>query len=111
MNHLLALALCAAVAGGCAAPPQVPRAEPPESRVERQMIGLLEKFDRWDLNGDGRLTIDELDEASRISGMPASEILSFYDANSDGAITLVEAQAAYARSPEAERRARRFRRS
>jgi len=72
----------------------------PESRIERQMIGLLEKFDRWDYNGDGRLTIDELDEAAKTSGIPAKDILDFYDTNKDGAITLHEAQAAYQRRVE-----------
>jgi hypothetical protein len=69
----------------------------PESRIERQMVGLLEKFDRWDYNGDGKLTLDELDEASKISGIPAEDILKFYDTDQDGAITLREAQAAYNR--------------
>lgn len=69
----------------------------PQSRTERQMVGLLEKFDRWDYNGDGRLTIDELDEASQISEHSAEEILRFYDTNGDGAITLREAQAGYER--------------
>jgi len=72
----------------------------PETRIERQMVGLLEKFDRWDYNGDGRLTLDELDEAARISGIPAQDILEFYDTNQDGAITLQEAQTAYNRRIE-----------
>lgn len=67
----------------------------PESRTDRQMLGLIEKFDRWDYNGDGRLTQNELAEASEISGYPAAEILKHYDANGDGAITLREAQAGY----------------
>ena len=69
----------------------------PQTLVERQMLGMVEKFDRWDLNGDGRLTIDELDEAAEISGYPAEDILKFYDLNGDGAITLREAQAAYSK--------------
>ena len=69
----------------------------PESRIERQMIGLLEKFDRWDLDGSGKLTINELSEAERISGIPAQDILKFYDTDRDGAIALHEAQAAYQR--------------
>lgn len=64
------------------------------------MIGLLEKFDRWDYNGDGRLTLGELGEASSISGIPPQDILAFYDTNKDGAITLIEAQAAYQRRVE-----------
>ncbi len=84
-------------APGCA-DPQSDRI--PENRLERQMVGLLEKFDRWDENGDGKLTGNELDEAARISGIPAPEILKFYDTDNDGAITLREAQAAYARRVE-----------
>jgi len=89
--------LCASLFPGCATPSSD---RIPENRTERQMIGLLEKFDRWDYNGDGRLTIDELDEASRISGVPAQDILNYYDTNKDGAITLREAQAAYERRIE-----------
>lgn len=72
----------------------------PESRIERQMMGFLEKFDRWDYNGDGKLTIGELNEAERISGVPSKDVLKFYDANQDGAITLREAQAAYTKRIE-----------
>jgi Ca2+-binding EF-hand superfamily protein len=67
----------------------------PENRTERQMLGVIEKFDRWDYNGDGRLTLSELEEASKVSGYSAEEILKFYDTNGDGAITLREAQDAY----------------
>lgn len=61
------------------------------------MLGLIEKFDRWDIDGDGRLDIDELTAASKITGIPPQEILEFYDTNNDGSITLREAQAAYQR--------------
>ena len=96
MHHqtpLFAVALAVVCITHCA--PQNERI--PLTPVERQMLGLVEKFDRWDLNGDGRLTLDELDEASQISGYPAEEILKFYDLNGDGAITLREAQAAYSK--------------
>lgn len=65
------------------------------------MIGLTEKFDRWDLNGDGFLTADELTEASRISGHPPNELIEFYDLNNDGKISLREAQAGLSRVDEA----------
>lgn len=81
----------------CAAPPTE---RVPQSPMERQMIGLLEKFDRWDLDGNGKLTLAELSDAERISGIPAQDILKFYDTNQDGAITLREAQAAYQRRIE-----------
>ncbi|MEK6230503.1 MAG: hypothetical protein N2A42_01465 [Luteolibacter sp.] len=30
--------------------------------LKRQMVGLLEKFDRWDYNGDGYLSHTELNK-------------------------------------------------
>ena len=75
----------------------------PETRTERQMIGLLQKFDRWDDNGDGYLTAPELKPAQKISGREPAEIIAFYDTNKDKRISLKEAQDGYSRSPEAER--------
>lgn len=69
--------------------------------VKRQMVGLLEKFDRWDHNGDGYLSMRELGEAERLSGLPADEILAFYDTGKDGRISLREAEAGMAREVEA----------
>lgn len=110
MTRIHITLIAAGFAASCASTPDEPLDDAPDTAVERQMIGLLEKFDRWDLNGDGRLTVDELGEAERISGKPAREILDFYDINRDGGITLAEAQAAYARSDEAERRTQQSRR-
>jgi hypothetical protein len=72
----------------------------PQNAVERQMMGLLEKFDRWDENGDGKLTLDEMAEAEQRSGRPAEKIISFYDSNGDGGISLREAQRGFSRSGE-----------
>jgi hypothetical protein len=96
--------ICAASLASCA-----PAPDPliPASPVERQMVGLLEKFDRWDLDGNGLLTASELDEAEQISGVTSKEILAFYDTNKDGGISLREAQNALARTDEAEIRAAR----
>ena len=69
--------------------------------VKRQMIGLLEKFDRWDYNGDGYLVESELEEAERLSGMPAKDLIDFYDTNKDRRISLHEAQAGMSRMGEA----------
>jgi len=102
--------IVAVLAIGCASQPAPPLAEFSDTVVERKMIGFIEKFDRWDENGDGLLTIDELGEAERVAGMPAREILAFYDTNRDGGISLAEAQAAYARSDDAERRVKQSRR-
>jgi Ca2+-binding EF-hand superfamily protein len=78
----------------------------PQTRVERQMVGLLEKFDRWDEDGNGKLTASELKEAEKRSGQPAAKIIDFYDTNGDRAITLREAQDGYSRAEEAEKKAR-----
>ena len=78
----------------------------PETPVERQMIGLLEKFDRWDMNGDGRLVASELTDARSRTGHEPAEIIRFFDTDGDGAITLREAQGGLDRTDEAERQAR-----
>lgn len=78
----------------------------PETRVERQLIGLLEKFDRWDYNGDGYLDARELAPAEKLSGHSPAKILEFYDTNGDGKITLREAQAGISRTDEAEHAAK-----
>ena len=75
----------------------------PETKVERQMIGLLQKFDRWDLNGDSQLELSELGPAEEISKESSTTILAFYDANHDGKISLTEAQKGYSRSDEAQK--------
>lgn len=69
--------------------------------VKRQMVGLLEKFDRWDYNGDGQLTASELKDAERLSGLPVDEIIGFYDTDKDGRISFREAQAGMSREGEA----------
>jgi hypothetical protein len=74
----------------------------PASATERQMIGLLEKFDRWDFDGNGQLTASELVEAEKLSGHTPEKIIAFYDSNRNGSISLREAQTGYARAGEAE---------
>jgi hypothetical protein len=76
----------------------------PKSRVQRQMVGLVQKFDRWDDDGNGKLTAKELKPAKKISGQSTEEILNFYDTNHDKSISLKEAQAGFARTGEAEQR-------
>ncbi len=76
---------------------------PPKSRTERQMIGLLQKFDRLDDNGDGCLTASELKPVQKASGHSPAKIIAFYDTNKDGKISLREVQAGYARSGDAEK--------
>lgn len=81
----------------------------PKTRVQRQMIGLLQKFDRWDYNGDGELDKKELSQGIQgLKGKPqqvsytSTEVLEFYDTNKDGKVSLTEAQKGYGRSDEAE---------
>jgi hypothetical protein len=79
----------------------------PITPVERQMVGLLQKFDRWDENGDGHLTAGELRKAEQITGHPPERIVAFYDKSGDRRISLAEAQAGLSRFEEAERAAKR----
>lgn len=69
------------------------------------MIGLLEKFDRYDLDGSGQLDSHELLAAQKSTGHPPSEIIAFYDQNKDQKISLREAQRGFSRMDEAEEKA------
>ncbi len=79
----------------------------PVTPVQRQMIGLLQKFDRWDENGDGHLTAAELGKAEKITGHPPEKIIAFYDKGGDQRISLAEAQDGLNRFQEAEQAASR----
>lgn len=74
----------------------------PGTPIERQMIGLLQKFDRWDENGDGVLNEAELKPTEQVTGQPAGKVIDFYDTNGDRKISLKEAQKGFSRSSEAE---------
>ena len=65
------------------------------------MVSLLQKFDRWDYNGDGELTPSELGEAEQLSGYKTPQIIEFYDTGRNGSINLSEAQAGLKRVDEA----------
>lgn len=74
----------------------------PETKSERQMLGLMEKFDRWDYNGNGLLSIKEIHDGlnslkgtSRAVKFTAAEVVEFYDRNGDKSVSLREAQAGY----------------
>jgi len=76
----------------------------PKTETERKMVGLLQKFDLWDDNGDGQL--DEAELAMGLAGTDhkAANVIDFYDTSGNGKVSLREAQAGYRRSDEAERR-------
>lgn len=75
----------------------------PETKVEKQMVGLLEKFDLYDLDGNGQL--DEKELSQNTTGHPAKEIIDFYDQNGDRKVSLREAQRGFKRIEEAEKAA------
>ena len=68
---------------------------------------MLEKFDRWDLDGNGELAKNELKEAERLSNHSSREILDFYDKDGSETISLRELQKGFDRLDEAEERAKR----
>lgn len=68
------------------------------------MIGVLQKFDRWDDDGNGQLDRMELADGLAGSGHSPDAVMEFYDSNRDGLISLKEAQKAYDRAPEADAR-------
>lgn len=70
--------------------------------TKRKMISLLQKFDLYDYNGDGHLDESELRESEKRSGIPAAEIIEFYDTGKDGRISLAEATAGLSRIDEAQ---------
>jgi len=94
-----------------ASPPSSPGPPAPPNRsletIERQMIGLLEKFDRFDYNGDGFLTRKEIRDGVReaqLNEFTPNDIdraFAFYDTNHDNRISLHEANAGLQRGPEA----------
>jgi hypothetical protein len=74
----------------------------PQSGIERQMLGLMQKFDRWDYDGDGELNAREIDTgirtlkgSSRAVTYTADEVIAHYDQNGNKTISLREAQAGY----------------
>jgi len=95
MKHITAFAALAITACAPAIGPVVPK-----TPVERKMIGLLQKFDRWDDDGNGQLDREELTEGLADSGYSADAVMEFYDTNRNGLISLKEAQVAYGRASQ-----------
>jgi hypothetical protein len=86
----------------------------PQTPVERQMLGLLQKFDRWDYDGDGELDSSEISQGIKSTkGKPqevnhtAAGVIKFYDTSLNGKVSLTEAQAGYSRADEAENQLRK----
>jgi hypothetical protein len=75
--------------------------------VGRKMIGLQEKFDLLDTDGDGYLTRAEIiagfDQIGVVDQSPETvdAIIDFYDFNKDGKLTLRETQSGAVTGPEA----------
>lgn len=88
----------------CLLPGCAPSPEAPTSR-QLQMYGLIQKFDRYDENGDGCLTREELARGVRDAGTleltPAEldRVMKAYDVNGDGRISQQEAQRGAERGP------------
>lgn len=71
------------------------------------MLGFLEKFDRWDDDGNGELDARELDHGIKsLKGKTQQvnyttpQVLEFFDTDRNGTISLREAQAGYQRADE-----------
>jgi Ca2+-binding EF-hand superfamily protein len=101
MKAILLLPL-AALLVSCGGVPTPAEHDNLQSEQERKVIALLEKFDRFDDNGNGQLTRTEIVNGIRfegISGVDNAEIdrlFSSYDSNRNRSISLPEANAALA---------------
>jgi hypothetical protein len=75
--------------------------------VGRKMIGLQQKFDLIDTDGDGYLTRSEIiagfDQIGVVDQSPETvdAIIDFYDFNKDGMLSLRETQSGAVTGPEA----------
>ena len=99
---LAAIAACSIIS--CTSGSQSPI---PETRSERQMLGLIEKFDRWDHDGNGQLSAREINAGvatlkgtSREVTFDGAEVVNHYDRNGDQTVSLREAQSGYKRTTE-----------
>ncbi|VDL80533.1 unnamed protein product [Schistocephalus solidus] len=61
--------------------------------TDQEKFNLLEKFHNMDVNGDGLLSMDEINYCLKTSNLPskkAKEFLSLFDSDGDGTVTLEE---------------------
>jgi Ca2+-binding EF-hand superfamily protein len=71
-----------------------------EAAHGRKVMGLQEKFDRFDYNADGKITRNEAEigiKESGVTGVSDEELdsmMKHYDVNNDGAISRWETQRA-----------------
>lgn len=85
---------------GCAPAPDAPASR------QLQMYGLIQKFDRYDENGDGYLTREELARGVRrtrtfkLTSAEFDRVMKAYDVNGDDRISQQEAQRGAVRGPE-----------
>jgi hypothetical protein len=90
--RLLPMFLPAALLLSCAPDPHSAEAH------DRKRFGLLAKFDRFDYNGNGKLTRAEIEQGIResdVGGVNREELdaaMKFYDVNRDGSISRWEAE-------------------
>ena len=98
LQHLLLIA-AACLAAACSPGPGTAI---PETRSEKQMLGLMEKFDRWDYDGDGELSIKEIHAGiagiqgtSKAVTYKAADVVKYYDDDGNKTVSLREAQAGY----------------
>jgi hypothetical protein len=94
---------------GCAPVQEAGPATPARGREKSdhyKMFGLLEKFDRFDYNGDGYLTRKELEDGVRekdivkLTPEQYGKVMKAYDTNRDARISLHEAEIGARRGPE-----------
>lgn len=71
------------------------------------MLGIMEKFDKWDYNGDGELTTKEISVGiagiqgtSKAVTYKATDVVKYYDKDGDKTVSLREAQAGYNRTTQ-----------
>ena len=96
-NLLSLLAICSVAACSSGTGDAIP-----ETRSEKQMLGLMEKFDRWDYDGDGELSIKEIHAGiagiqgtSKAVTYKAADVVKYYDDDGNKTVSLREAQAGY----------------
>jgi Ca2+-binding EF-hand superfamily protein len=103
MKHLGLLPLAALLVscgGGVTPGPGPQPGDNLQSEQERKAVALLEKFDRFDDNGNGELTRPEIVNGIRFEGIHGVDhaeidrLFSTCDSNRNGAISLPEANAA-----------------